>query len=354
MHEASGGQTALGRFRGRLVGLGVAALVAFAISGAAARDAEAQEPFSFELNHGVIDIGFIGGLDFLTPGTPATFDGTIDEAGAFTVPAENIFLPPTSQTFPYPGVGNLILEISMTPNGPLTGTFDVATGELDSDVSIRTTVDVSLPDPPNPPIPLGSCDITPIPLGFSTSGTNPYQGVPFTEGIDGPGAVVASWDDLPTPVPPGGGTSFVCDTMEGFVDGPGGVWLSHDIEDPPIPPLPPELTITVRPGREKVKPGRSARFEVRSRNVGELVAEGVELCARVPKALRVNGKRGQVCKRAGDLEPGPASTATFTVRTTRQSAGKTYNLRFTARGNGVRPSTGVATLKVEKKKRPRR
>jgi hypothetical protein len=358
MHEASGGQATVGRIGRRLVGLGVAALAVFAISGALARDAEAQEPFSFELNHGLIDIGFFNGIVFLTPTTPATFaNGTIEPNGAFAIPASGISLPPTTQTFPFPGApgGVVILELSMTPESDLTGAFDSATGEVNADSTITSRVDVFIPADPEP-FQVGACEMTPIPLAFSTSGTNPYLGVPFTEGVDGPGAVSAAWDALPVPVPvpPLEDDPFdVCNIVAGFVDGPGGVWLSHDIASPPIPPLPPELTITARPGREVVKPGRSARFEVRSRNVGELVAEGVELCARVPNALRVNAKRGQVCEQAGDLEPGPAITHSFRVRTTRKSAGKTYTLRFTARGQGVSTATDFATLKVKKKK-PRR
>jgi hypothetical protein len=358
MHEASDGQATVGRIGSRLVGLGVAALAVFAITGALARDAEAQEPFSFELNHGLIDIGILNGISFLNETTgPATFEnGTIDPAtGEFTIPADGIFLPPNSQTFPFPGApgGVVILELSMTPTTDLTGTFDSATGDVDTAVTITSRVDVFIPADPEP-FQVGACEMSPIPLAFSTSGTNPYLGVPFTEGVDGPGAVVAAWSAMPVPVPvpPLEDDPFgVCNIVAGFVEGPGGVWLSHDIASPPIPPLPPELTITARPRREVVKPGRSARFEVRSRNVGELVAEGVELCARVPNALRVNAKRGQVCEQAGDLQPGPAITHSFRVRTTRKSAGKTYNLRFTARGTGVSPSTALATLKVKRKPR---
>ena len=362
MHEASEGTATGGHIGRRLAVLGAAALAALAISGALARDAQAQtEPFSFELNHGLIDIGFIGGISFLNDVTgPATFQGgEIDPAtGDFTIPQEGIFLPPNTQTFPF-GQFNLILQISMLPNGPLTGHIDTATGEVTSDVSINTHVDVFFPqEEPDPPVQVGACDITPVQLEFSTSGSNPYQGVPFSEGFDGPGAVVAAWPDLPTPVPvpPLETDPFdACQIMEGFVDGAGGVWLSHDIESPPIPPAPAALTVSATPAQTSVKPGAAATFQVRARNSGDLVAPGVELCARVPSALRVNGTAGggQVCENAGDLDPGPAATESFRVKTTRKSAGKTYTLRFTARGTGVRAVTDFATLKVKKKKRRR-
>jgi hypothetical protein len=360
MHEASEGTGTGGHFGRRLAVLGAVALVAFAISGALARDAQAQgEPFSFELNHGLINIGILNGIRFLNEATgPATFEnGTIDPAtGDFTIPADGIFLPPNSQTFPFPGApgGVVILELSFTPLTDLTGNFDSATGEVDTDVTISSRVDVFIPADPDP-FQVGACEMSPIPLGFSTSGTNPYPGVPFTEGVDGPGAVVASWSAMPVPVPvpPLEDDPFnVCNIVAGFVEGPGGVWLSHDIESPPIPPRPPALTLSVRPARAAVKPGRSTTFEAGSRNTGELVAPGVEVCARVPNGLRINGvSKGQVCKEVGDLQPGPAATEAFRVRTTRSSAGKTFTLRFSASGTGVRAATDFATLKVKRKKR---
>jgi hypothetical protein len=340
MHEASG-SIGGGRVRRALIAAGTAALAAIALSALTARDAQAQEPLDFELNHGVIQMSGLNVDLFETE--PATFTGgTIDPAtGEFTIPAEGITLPPVRLNILRP------FTITLVANGPLTGTFDAATGQVDASLSSRAEVVIELTDPPDPV--LTTCTINPIDLEFSTEVTDPFAGVRFTEGLDGPGAVAAAWDSLP---PSQGEIPQVCEIVDSFT-GAGGVWLSRDIEDPPQPPRPARLVASVSPVRKTVKPGGSARFRVQVENTGELASENVEVCANVPNALGVSAaaKRAQRCRPMSDLAAGETARQAFTVKTKRKTKPKSYNLTFTARGTGQSGAPARAVLKVKKKRR---
>lgn len=342
MHEASGRAIVGGHLSRRLIALGVAALAALAIFGVSARDAEAQDPFDFTLNHGRIQLG---GLpeQRLFETTPATFTGgTIEEDGSFQVPEEGISLPPMSVN-----VNPFLVDIAMAADGPLTGTFDEATGAVAASMTLISTVGITIQGEF-----AGTCLVT-MDLDFSTSNIEPYPGIPFTEGVDGPGAVAADWPSLPpsVPVPPTG--AGLCAGLDQFAAGPGGVWLSHDIENPPEPLVPARLSKSVRPLRKTVRAGGSARFTVEVENTGDITADDVEVCLRAPNALgvKVLQKRAQKCASVGALEGGQTKSRVFKVTTKRSTKPKQYTLSITANGAPSPGPPSFATLKVQKRKR---
>jgi len=342
MHEASGRAIVGGHLSRRLIALGVAALGALAILGVSARDAGAQDPFDFTLNHGRIQLGGLPEQPLFET-TPATFTGgTIEEDGSFQVPAEGISLPPMSVA-----VQPFAVDIAMAADGPLTGTFDEATGAVDASMVLISTVDIEINNNF-----IGTCLVT-MDLSFSTSNIEPYPGIPFTEGVDGPGAVAADWPSLPASVPTLPAYEQTCAGLDSFASGPGGVWLSHDIENPPEPLVPARLSKSVSPLQRTVKAGRSARFRVEVENTGDISADDVEVCLRAPNALgvKVLQKRAQKCASVGALEGGQTKSRVFKVTTKRNTKPKQYTLSITANGAPSPGPPSFATLKVQKRKR---
>ena len=111
----------------------------------------------------------------------------------------------------------------------------------------------------------------------------------------------------------------------------------------------PDLAARVRPSREKVKPGKQARFELTVRNRGEAAAEDVELCVKAPaRKVKVLGKD---CRAAASLDAGESVDAAFRLKPKRSAAGDRINVRFTATAANAGRATDSATLKVEKKGR---
>ena len=231
MVKSSSGLGARGTTSRRLLAIGASALAAVAVAATSASVAEAEEQFHLELNRAELRLGSI---DPLTPGyfqgDRVTLDGDIDPAtGGFTASVETVAnggnalidgvsfpiectpaadLGRTPQTCSYPS--RLALG---RVEAPVTGTFDEATGELE----MTMLADLRVASPTSgwptdieggPP----SCEFEDVEWNLSTSNTfGPLLGVPFLDGLDGSGAVVASWEDLP-PVTPGGGSER-CDEL---------------------------------------------------------------------------------------------------------------------------------------------
>jgi hypothetical protein len=296
-----------------------------------------QVPFHSDLNHGIVKLGPVQAnmLDDTTG--PVTLDGTLDDAtGDFTVPVDGITLPPTNFTYSFPGIGDIPVKLTYTPNGPITGNFDQATGALEADMSVDTLLNA-----------FGTavvCDFNPIPLHFSTAATLPFMAVPFASGLEGPGAVAADWTELPDPTfdPNSQLSAQFCPTL-GALGVPGGVWLSHDIASPPKPAKLDK--VAVEPKSKTVKYLGSASFTFSVGNSGDFDANDVELCVDVPKQLRLVGDE---CRSVGTLAPDGNASEKFKVKAKRSAAGRLLNLKFTASGTDLAKRTATATLKVKK------
>jgi hypothetical protein len=285
------------------------------------------EPFHVEFNAGTLQLGTQDPLGFLSDEEPATLDGTIDTAtGDFTVPAGQVDIPPASTTTPVPA------EISSDAADDVTGNFDEATGQLDIDMVIDSTT-VVFPGAPNEV----TCHFDDFEWDLSTENTTPFEGRRFTEGLDGDGAVDASWADIP---PVRDGDPAFCGTVRGLAMGPGGVILEHLAGTG-------ALDASVKPKNTKIKQGRTKTFTLTVENTGDADATGVQACVKAPKkAFKVKGGK---CKNLATLAPDASKKAKFKVQAKKKAKPKKYTLKFTAKSPDATNATASAKVKVQKR-----
>jgi len=334
-------------------------LVACAGSGAAAAQAQA-DPFELTVNHAVIDLGALKGLEILDNVTgDAHFSGTID-GNQVTIPADGLNIPPKSITDPFP------VTIQIKANDALTGTYDAATGALTLNANLRAETSGG-----------ATCTITPIVLTLSTAATSPYLGVPFAGGLNGSGAIVAPWTTLPKSL--GGG---FCDVLGQLSAGPGGLWLSHDIATPAVY-VPPggggntpggggntpgggtdnpggggntpgggtdnpgggsgtkAAKLSAKVGGLSVKAGKTATFTVKLKNAGDAASKKVKVCVSGAKGLKASA-----CATVNALAAGASKSVKLKVKTARKNKGHTYSLKFKATSSGLDTKSATAKLKV--------
>jgi NPCBM-associated, NEW3 domain of alpha-galactosidase len=282
------------------------------------------EPFHLELNHGELKLGTQPVLEFLSDAEPATFDGLIDPAtGEFTVPVDGVVLPPAQVTTP------VAATISTEVLEPVTGTFDETTGELEMSMLVDSITTV--------PALGATCTFHDFQWSFSTATTTPFEGAPFADGLDGAGAMVTAWDDLP-PVDP---NAEPCLTVRTLGMGPGGFLLGRELGPPPAP----ELALSVKPNSRTVKQGKGATFTTTVRNTGDANATGVRVCMTAPRKAVKPAKK---CANVGMLAAGELEKTRFVVRAKRNAKPRSYTLRFRATGTGG-PDNATATLKVKRR-----
>jgi CARDB len=294
------------------------------MSGTALVGPPPAEPFHLELNHGELKLGSQPVLEFLSDAEPATFDGEIDPAtGEFTVPVDGVVLPPAQVTQP------VAATISTEVLQPVTGTFDEGTGELEMSMLVDSITEV--------PALGATCTFHDFQWNFSTATTTPFQGAPFADGLDGEGAMVTAWDDLP-PVDP---NAEPCLTVRGLGMGPGGFLLGNEVGPPPAP----DLALSVKPASKSVKQGKSATFTATVRNTGDANATGVKVCLKAPKKAVKPAKK---CVNVGMLAAGAMEKPKFKVKAKKNAKPKAYTLKFKATGAGG-PANDTATLKVKRR-----
>jgi hypothetical protein len=206
--------------------IGLVALLALGLCAATAR----AESLSMEFTEARANVGVqLSDHVLFGAGQVAEFDAQIDSGGLIT--AGLLTVPAFSTHITDPLDADVTVEFEI---GPITGSFDQATGALTGTGTAGGTLTSE-----------GSTCIistTPAPLTLSTAGnsggTGPRSGTPFTSGLTGAGAVAGQWTDMhATPVGPGDNT--VCDTVDDRIGGPGGIWLYQegDTEPPPAPQL---------------------------------------------------------------------------------------------------------------------
>jgi uncharacterized repeat protein (TIGR01451 family) len=175
---------------------------------------------------------------------------------------------------------------------------------------------------------------------LSTDNTTPFPGARFSspDVLLGPGAMVASWTDLPTVTP----SSQPCMDLRSQVTGSGGILLGRVLSAP----TPFDLALSVRPANETVKQGKRATFTGTIRNTGDADASGVKVCVKAPKkAIKV-----KKCVNVGGLAAGDSEKARFNAEAKRSAKPKTYTLRFKTTVSGrVDPARDTAKLKVKER-----
>ncbi|HSI81626.1 MAG TPA: hypothetical protein VK919_13345 [Solirubrobacterales bacterium] len=356
-----------GRWR-RWVGV-VCAVALACVMALGAEAASAQNEATFSFDEARVNLGDQKGLPLIDPGIPdppATLTADVDPAtGELSAPAAGFDFPgkvlgPIDVTDPIPLTVDALIEFD--PLGPIAGTFDAATGELNlSELDVSATVSVCArvegaptsvcADPPTADPPLGICIVSPISLALATTGeivddTDPenpitYPAAPFTP----QGAAVTTWTGLPESEGGGGAADeLVCPAVDGLLGGPGGIWLSglaeHVHGDP-------GLGLRVKPKRKKVRAGKAATFRTTVNWIGLGTIEGVRVCARAPK--KKAKVRGGACRTVASLTAGEPVAVPFKVKSKRKARGKA-RITFRAR-HGASPFDGVAVaiLKIRRR-----
>lgn len=299
-----------------------------------ATSAAAAAPFSLGLNYGLGDFGAEKKIPFIEPAKPASLTGEI-EGSTFSVPAAGAVFQPIHITKPLPA------NLSMTVNAPVTGTFDATTGALAMAANVTFGLESEL---------TGTCSIGPVSLNFSTSGSVPYEAVPFTGGLSGEGAIVTSWQSLPTPT---GGPG--CAIAAVLTSAPGGLWLAHNIAEPgaqkktvtgggagTTETAPASLKMAVTPSSRTVASGGKARFTVKVSNIGGAASQAVKICVSVPKAVKAGG-----CQTIASIPAGGIVTRVFSAKAKGGQKSKTYSLKFRAESSGLTSLGKAVKLRVK-------
>jgi hypothetical protein len=231
----------------RVIAAGAVVAATLVFTAAAASAA----PFSINVNYGFASIGCTDGC---TLTDESILDPTSVPAGVTLTDADgltgNSFSFPPGQliqktfTVTIPGDPPADVDVTLTLNAidPITGTYDSATGQILANaphVAGRAQADLD-----------GTaidCTIDPVSFALTTDANSYHAGVRWNHGAPpaGPGALAASWTDLPSPVPSGtildpwyAASAVICPSFDSYVDGPGGVWLSHDLSTIGNPPSP--------------------------------------------------------------------------------------------------------------------
>ncbi|HSI81762.1 MAG TPA: NEW3 domain-containing protein [Solirubrobacterales bacterium] len=282
--------------------------------------------FHVEFNRGIRQLGASAPVVFEDDENPIVFDGDFDPAtGAVTIPTDGVFFPPVVLTEPFD------ITIETEAEEVTTGTFDPDTGELTLNMVVTSTTSA-----------LGAvCAFEGFEWNLSTSNTEPFQGIPFVNGLSGEGAIVAGWEDIP-PVTTISGPPQSCTAIRNAGMGPGGVIYERAFGPPPAA----NLAISVKPKRKAVKQGKKRVFRATVRNTGNAPATGVRVCINAPKKLKVPGGK---CRQIGVLADGTSALRKFTVKAKRKTKPKAYKLRFRATSPDAAAAVTRATLRVKKR-----
>ncbi|HSI80130.1 MAG TPA: hypothetical protein VK919_05705, partial [Solirubrobacterales bacterium] len=174
----------------RVVALGAATVAALAVSGVAAGAAQAQS-LELEFDEVVANFGDLEGADLIEPSDdPVTMSGDINLAtGDFVVPLDGFNFP--EKTFTDVPLMTLDTTVSWSLNGPITGNYDTATGDLTADMVADVSIIVS-----SGGTPVANCVMSDVDLSLETSGTLPgtpdRDAAPFAPPTR-EGAVVDLW-----------------------------------------------------------------------------------------------------------------------------------------------------------------
>jgi hypothetical protein len=225
-------------------------------------------------DHGAVKIAASSSaLPIVEPADPLEINNvTYGPGGSFAASTA-----PDFDFTPHLGVfGGIGFTIDLVPDGPVSGTFDPATGAMAIDPA-PFTVTVVVGPPDN-----ATCTYT-GPLSFSTENTQVILGDRFDPA--GPpflnGAISTTWKGIPGDPDPG------CHRVNGYAKDLGGFWLSNGIEKPSVVPGPPACPMK---GKKPKKP----RKAVCGGCPGSPKARS--LCKRKCKKGRVLNKKGR-CKK---------------------------------------------------------
>lgn len=233
--------------RGRMRTAWTIALMVLSALGVCASPASA-EPLSMAFTEGRANVG----ADQLTddplfgPPNAAPFAAQIDGSGS--IASGSLTVPRFSTFIEDPVDADVAVDFEI---GVISGDFDQATGALtlSGTAGGRLTANGK------------ECIVSTAPATLtltttgSSGGTSPRSGVPFADGLSGPGAIAGQWADMHA-IPVTSADTTVCTTVEEHIEGPGGIWLEQASDV--APPAAPQLTNT-----DPASPGSSGTPRIR-------------------------------------------------------------------------------------------
>jgi hypothetical protein len=359
----------------------------------------AQRPFAITFEQSAIKMGALSGLPLDQVSTGATLEGTMDDSGRIRVPRDKFKLPVVNLGSALERVAGIDvpirIEAFMGIERDATGTYDRSTGELQlkTEAGVWVSVNVqqvlsaleglgvNLGNLGGLPINLGSlgnltCGFSPMPVTFATESTSPESDGRFTQGLEGPGSIVARWSQLgplsgrgsipifgtlalPATVicralPPlvesaltsavGGETpglgdvdlGFIFDNLDDLNLGPSSLALTSN----PQAPRKARLGTTIERVSTGSAPGGPTAFRVTARNVGESAASEARVCARAPR----QAVRGLRCARMGVIASGKSKRANFRLMVRVKAPRSTYRVSFRSMAAGGVSSVRFARL----------
>jgi hypothetical protein len=371
-----------------ILGAMIACLGVFAFAGPAK-----AAPFSMDLDNGQLNLGFaFKGAEILpapaTLGDPPAPLPDLWEAKLQTVPAQGaclagipapcgpnppnatvsgdntggtITVPQNEFQFPIMVVPNPLdnspVPVTIGSTGPVDGTYDSVTGDLSLTGPIEAQVLVGLQTNP-----LGEYCALPLEgLTLSTTSNADFAGVPFSNGLDGMGALTGTYNITEDSTVVGGAE---CGTVNQVSKGAGSIWVSNGIAEPPVCPdnttgIPPDclpipcaagftgnepdcvklqakITKLSVSGPSKVLKGNKATYKVSIKNGGNAKAKGVR--------LKVTGKGVSFNTSVGKI--GAKKTKTVKVRNKFKKRGK-VKAKFKVTSNNAGGKTKTKKVKVK-------
>lgn len=383
-----------GLSRSLLLGIALAALFSLALAAGPSRSHAATEPFKIEFDQSDMKIGLLSDLPLGDLASTGSIEGTIDDQGNVVVPKDKFLLPQIGITDP------VNIKIFMGIESDATGTFDEKTGKLVLNAKAGVWLSVNVAELLDALQGLGidlsgqlgslgsvvsglgdlTCGFSPMDVSFSTDNEG---GAPFTKGVAGPGAITADWSQLgpfagktkflgfvdvcalikqyaPTLLEslvgsqlPGGidlgnlDIASLLDNLDNVNLGPSSLTLTRTKDDVVIPEPPagtPDLKLSVKSSKKRIKAGKKAEFTVKVKNAGEAAATGVKICIKSTGPVTVQGRR---CRTLGQVMAGATQTRRFKVKANKGKK-KSVKVSFSLKSSNATGSQTGTRIQIQR------
>jgi hypothetical protein len=363
----------------------------------------ADEPFVVNFDSSAVRIGLLPALPLDSAAQGASIRGTIDEAGAVKIPADQFNMPVVDVGTALQSLAGLDVPVTiqgfMGVEEDATGTFDRETGRLEIETRTGIWLSVNVQElvaalgafgldfgtlTGGLPINLGTlgnltCGFSPMDVTFTTESTGIATGQRFADGPSGPGALAGQWSQLgplngrglipifgPISLP----ASIICRALPpligdalssaigGTVPGLGGLDLGSLAENLDTLNFGPS-SLTLRKTKADPQPGpepERGRASLRIRVTPQAARIRANRSVRYRITVRNAGSatarrtrlcaivprsaiRGARCKPLVRMRPGQVKRRQFRLSLRRSAGRRSYPVRFTVRSAGSRGAT---------------
>ena len=382
--------------------LAVLSILAFALL--LPPQAGGNEKFRIDFDDNEIAIGPIQEIPIQQITRTAAVEGTVDSKGRVTIPKGKF-------TLPVLGIDDPIrIRAFMGIEDQATGDWDPLTGKLEiqakAGIWLALDIAAAVSFAQQAGLDLGSlsqvirlvgsfgdltCGFSPMDLTFTTESTSLGSGKRFTRGLNGPGALTASWSRLGPFAGRSGSGGFldinpiacpllraalpglISDSLQGILPagfdlggldiasllnnldavdlGPSSITVSRTADAS----TPAGLRMSMLRKPIRLKAGRKVRIPVRVGNPGDVPATRVKICPRLPKKSRTTGR----CVSVGAIGPGKSVKRNLVLkarrnpkarsgkkRQRRDARVRSVQLRIVATGSGLPTQTSGIVIRV--------